>query len=178
MHAQHRYLKHAAAVVLSGLMALAPGAAVAQTPTPPVPSMQVDPDQTGATPHWTLTLLAPYCGGFRIGDGVYVRAEAPLNLPTSAPDGSILFVGRPASVSLTASGDTLRIQPAPGTLWSQVCAAGERSFTVEFTPDAGLMLPDQPGTYAVDVWTGADPTVQSLAIDVPPSADLPAAGDA
>jgi hypothetical protein len=130
------------------------------------PGVVVDPDQAGATPHWTVTLSAPYCGGYRIGDGVYLRPEAPLGLPDAPPpDGSVLFQGQPGSVSVV--GDALRISPAPGTLFSQVCVSGERPLSVEVLPEAGLSLPANAGSYAVDLWTGANPEPAVLPFDVP-----------
>jgi hypothetical protein len=129
--------------------------------------LSVDPPVAGQTPHWTLELSAPYCGGYRIGDGVYVRPEPPLALPAVVPDGSVLFQGQPASVSLTPQ--ALRIGPAPDMVFSQVCLASDSQFIVELLPDAGLALPAEPGTYAVDLWTGADPSqVVTLSFDVPP----------
>jgi hypothetical protein len=130
-------------------------------------SLVVEPAVPGQSVHWTLELSAPYCGGFRIGDGVYLHPEPPLSLPDQVPDGSVLFQGQPASVTFIS--DSMRIGPAPGTLFSQVCVQGERQFTVELLPDAGLALPGEPGTYAVDLWTGADPSqVVTLTFDVPP----------
>ena len=129
-------------------------------------SLAVDPPVAGQSPHWTLELSAPYCGGYRIGDGVYVRPEAPLALPAAVPDGSVLFQGQPASVSLTP--EALRIGPAPDMVFSQVCLQSDAQFIVELLPNAGLALPPEPGTYAVDLWTGADPSqVVTLSFDVP-----------
>jgi hypothetical protein len=132
-------------------------------------TLTVDPATPGATPHWTLNLSAPYCGGFRIGDGVYVHPEPPLALPDPLPDASVLFQGQPANA--TTVGDALRISPAPGTVFSQVCIQGERPFSVELLPEAGLALPSDPSSYSLDLWTGADPNSQiSLTFDVPPAA--------
>ena len=66
--------------------------------------------------------------------------------------------------------DALRIGPAPDTVFSQVCLPGESQFTVDVLPEAGLALPGEPGTYAVDLWTGAYPSqVVTLSFDVPPA---------
>jgi hypothetical protein len=129
-----------------------------------VPGLVVEPDQPGASAHWTVSLTAPYCGGYGIGDGVYVRPEPPLTLPDALPDGSVLFQGRPASASIV--GDAVRIGPAPDTVFAQVCQTGERPLTVELLADAGLALPAEPGSYAVDVWTGARPDVTVLPVEV------------
>jgi hypothetical protein len=138
-------------------------------------SLSVDPPTAGQTPHWTLELSAPYCGGYRIGDGVYVRPEPPLALPNVVPDGSVLFQGQPGSVTLTP--EALRIGPAPDMVFSQVCLQGDAQFIVELLPGAGLALPADPGTYAVDLWTGADPIqVVTLSFDVPPG-DSPGQAD-
>jgi hypothetical protein len=70
-------------------------------------------------------------------------------------------------VSLTPQ--ALRIGPAPDMVFSQVCLSSDSQFIVELLPDAGLALPPEPGTYAVDLWTGADPSrVVTLSFDVPP----------
>jgi hypothetical protein len=131
--------------------------------------LAVDPPVAGQTPHWTLELSAPYCGGFGIGDGVYVHPQPPLALPEEVPEGSVLFQGQPASVTLTP--EALRIGPGPDMLFSQVCLPGERQFTVELLPEAGLALPADPGTYTVELWTGADPAqVVPLSFEVPPAA--------
>jgi hypothetical protein len=146
----------------SGLFAAAVLLAQAGAPW----SLAVDPPVAGQTPHWTLELSAPYCGGYRIGDGVYIRPEPPLAVPQAVPDGSVLFQRQPASVTLTP--DALRIGPAPDTVFSQVCLPGESQFTVDVLPEAGLALPAEPGTYAVDLWTGAEPTqVVTLSFEVP-----------
>jgi hypothetical protein len=52
-------------------------------------------------------------------------------------------------------------------VFAQVCQTGERPLSVELLPDAGLALPAEPGSYAVDVWTGARPDVTVLPIEVP-----------
>lgn len=174
MHSVRRPL----AIVLTLLALVAPGTVSAQDDAGN-PTLSVDPDQPGATPHWTIGLAAPYCGGFRIGDGVYVRPEAPLTLPPSLPDGSVLFEGHPASISQV--GDALRIGPAPDTVWSMICQPGQRPFRVELLPAAGLALPADAGSYALDVWTGANPTPATVSIDVPAPdapADLPLLGAA
>src|SRR5262249_25739962 len=80
------------------VVALCSGPTALAQPAPPAPlppqtvtaSLGVDPNQPGTTPHWTITIGAPYCGGYRIGDGVYVSAEAPLAMPSTPPDGSVL----------------------------------------------------------------------------------------
>jgi hypothetical protein len=147
------------------LLALVAPATVSAQDAAGNPTLSVDPDQPGATPHWTIGLAAPYCGGLRIGEGVYVRPEAPLTLPASLPDGSVLFEGHPASVSQV--GDALRIGPAPDTVWSMICQPGVRPFRVELLPEFGLALPTDAGSYALDVWTGANPTPATVSVDVP-----------
>lgn len=147
-------------------------------PAPPVtvtPSVVVDPAQSGATPHWTITLGAVYCGGYRIGNGVYVSPEPPLMLPSSVPDGSVLYSGQPAATDWVNG--SLRVGPGPGLVQSMICMAGQRPLKLELMPSAGLSLPSDPGDYAIDVWTGADPTVNSLTFTVPaPADDVPPEG--
>jgi hypothetical protein len=141
-------------------------------PGPPAavtPSITVDPGQPGATPHWTITVPAEYCGGYRVGDGVYVSPEAPLAMPTALPDGTALFAGEPAAVD--SVNGALRIAPGPGLVHTMICVAGPQSLNVELLPEAGFALPSDPGDYAVDVWTGADPSPISLSFTVPAAAD-------
>src|SRR5690348_12786357 len=85
-------------------------------PQPVTPSVTVDPDQPGATPHWTITLGAGYCGGYQVGDGVYLSPQAPLSLPATMPDGSALFAGQPAAVDWVNG--ALRIAPGAGLVQS------------------------------------------------------------
>jgi hypothetical protein len=164
-------------VIALGLGPLSALAQVPQpgTPQPENPSVVVDPAQPGASPHWTITVFEPYCGGYKIGDGVYLSPEAPISIPQSPADGSILFAGQPASVSQV--GNALRVAPSPDTFWSMVCMPGNRSLTVELLPQAGMALPDAGGTYAVDYWTGANPTPVTLSFDVPAIDSTPAPGD-
>jgi hypothetical protein len=141
-------------------------------PAPPAtvtPSVAIDPAQVGATPHWTITLGAAYCGGYRVGDGVYVSPEPPLALPSTVPDGSVLFSGQPAAVDWVDG--ALRVGPGPGLVQSMVCMAGQRPLNIELTPNAGFSLPADPGDYAVDVWTGSNPTMLTLTFTVPAAAD-------
>jgi hypothetical protein len=134
-------------------------------PATVTPSLAVDPNQPGATPHWTFTIGAAYCGGYRIGDGVYVSPEPPLSLPSTPLDGTnTLFAGQPAAVN--AVNGALRVAPGPGQVWSMICMAGQRPLTVELLPPAGLALPTDAGNYAVDVWTGANPTPTTLTFTV------------
>jgi hypothetical protein len=146
--------------------ARAAGAASAVTAADPHAIPGVDPAQLGATPHWTITIGTPYCGGYRIGDGVYVSAEAPLALPSALPDGSVLFAGQPATVT-QVHGTTLRVGPTPGLAQRMICMAGERPLTIELLPEAGFALPGDAGDYALDVWTGANPTLLNFVFSVP-----------
>jgi hypothetical protein len=134
-----------------------------------MPSVGVDPLQSGATPHWTITLGAEYCGGFKVGDGVYVSPEPPLALPAAIPDGSALFADQPGSVDWVNG--ALRIAPAAGLVQSMICMAGQRPLKVELLPSAGFNLPTDAGDYALDVWTGADATPQRLSFSVPAADD-------
>ena len=133
------------------------------------PSVSVDPALPGASPHWTITVFAEYCGGYRIGDGVYVSPEAPLAVPTSLPSASVLFAGGPASV--TQVGTALRIASAPGLAQSMICVAGDQPLSIELLPEAGFALPSTAGSFVLRLWTGAQPTPVTVAFDVP-SQDL------
>jgi hypothetical protein len=137
------------------------------TPAQVTPSVEVDPEAPGTTPHWTITLGAEYCGGYRVGDGVYVSPEPPLSPPTSVAEGSVLYSGQPAAVDWING--ALRISPGPGLVQSMVCMAGQRPLKVELLPEAGFELPDAPGDYAVDVWTGANPTPMNLSFTLLPT---------
>jgi hypothetical protein len=137
-------------------------------PTTVTPSVSVDPDQPGATPHWTITLAAAYCGGYRVGDGVYLAPEPPLVMPTSLPPGSVLFAGQTAS--LDRVGAALRVGPGSGLAQSMICTPGSRALTVDVLPAAGFSLPADPGQYTLEAWTGADQAPISLSIDVASSA--------
>jgi hypothetical protein len=140
------------------------------------PSIAFDPTSAQATGvHWTITLSAPYCGGFRIGDGVYVQPEPPLALPADVPAAAVRFNGQPADVSLTDG--VLRVAPSHTLAQSMLCQAGDRQFTVELLDSLGLTNPDA-GDYAVDVWfgPGSDETPQQLpiTIDAPVAPSTPA----
>ena len=158
--------------MVAGLLVLELGSASAvlaqPQPAPPatvMPSLAVDPDQVGVTPHWTIVIGAAYCGGYRIGDGVYVSPEPPLGLPSSVPDGSVLFSGQPAAVDWING--ALRIGPGAGLVQSMICTSGQRPLKVELLPEAGFSLPTDPGDYTLDVWTGADPTLNKLTFTIP-----------
>jgi hypothetical protein len=132
----------------------------------PAPAWSVAFDPTTAhasNVHWTLSLTAHYCGGFQVGDGVYLQPEAPLALPDSVPADGVLFAGQAADVSL--DNGVLRVAPSPEIAHSMICMQGDRPLTVELLPSLGLTNPD-PGTYAVDVWTGAQTTPVSLPVTV------------
>jgi hypothetical protein len=139
---------------------------VAQSAAPP--SLTFDPAVAGApNVHWTITLSAPYCGGYGIGDGVYLQPEAPLTLPTTVPSDSVLFDGQPAAVSVQDG--VLRVAPSPTLVQSQICLPGDRPFAVELLPSLGLSNPDA-GEYTVDTWIGSGGTPLKLTVDVGPAA--------
>jgi len=126
--------------------------------------MSVDPATAQASNvHWTVQLAARYCGGYQIGDGVYLQPEAPLALPDQVPAEDVLFASNAADVSLQSG--VLRVAPSPDLARSMICTQGDRPFSVELLPALGLSNPD-PGTYTVDVWTAANPTPQPLSFTV------------
>jgi hypothetical protein len=127
-------------------------------PGPAAWAIDVDPAtaQTGGV-HWTLSLSARYCGGYALGDGVFIQPETPLTLPDPVPADAVLFAGGAADASV--QNGVLRVVPSDDRLWSQVCIDGDRPFTVELLPSLGLTNPD-PGTYTVDTWIGAGPPAQ------------------
>src|SRR5579859_4195391 len=132
---------------------LAVGIALLMAQPAPPASISLDSTSPLATSvHWTVTLSAPCCGGFRIGDGVYLQPEAPLALPADVPPAAVLFDGQPADVAL--QGDVLRVSPSPTLAQSQLCQAGSRPFTIELLGSLGLTNPGA-GDYAVNVWLGS-----------------------
>jgi len=135
------------------------------------PSIAVDPPTAQATGvHWTITLSAPYCGGFRIGDGVHLQPEPPLALPADVPAEAVLFNGQPADVALQAG--VLRVAPSHTLAQPMFCQRGDRQFTVELLGSLGLTNPDA-GEYAVDIWFG--PAAASPPQQVPITIDAPLA---
>jgi hypothetical protein len=133
--------------------------------TAPVWSVTFDPATAGASGvHWTVTLAAPYCGGYKVGDGVHIAPEAPLALPTSVPAEDVAFAGTLAEVSVDEAG-ALVVNQSPRVARSQICMDGDRPLTVELLPGLGLTNPDA-GTYVVDVWTGASPTPVQLPVEI------------
>jgi len=149
------------------------GVASAQSqpaPAAPVtPGVSVNPDQPGAAADWTFNLSAPYCGGFQIGSGVYLSPEAPLAFPDTFSDGSVLFAGNPASFDIQEG--VLRVSLGPGIAQSMICMQGDRPLSIELLPSAGFTVPDVPGDYAIDVWTGARSTPVAAAFTVPTADD-------
>ncbi len=144
--------------------ALAVGIALLLAQPAPPASITLDPSSPLATDvHWTVTLSAPYCGGFRIGDGVYLQPEAPLALPTDVPSGAVLFDGQPADVAL--QGDVLRVAPSLALAQPQFCQAGSRPFTIELLGALGLTNPGA-GDYAVDVWLGSGGATLKLPVTI------------
>jgi len=119
------------------------------------------PDASGV--HWIVTLSAPYCGGVRIGDGVYIEPEAPLSLPGTVAADAVLFDGKAAEVDLQAG--VLRVRPSPALAQSMICLPGNQLFTVELLSSLGLANPGA-GDYVVDVWIGSGSTLARLPIAI------------
>jgi hypothetical protein len=161
------WLSTSAVLVALGLASLlqlqSPPSTAAAAWTGQAPSIALDPTSAQATGvHWTITLSAPYCGGFRIGDGVYLQPGPPLALPADVPAEAVLSNGQPADVSLQAG--VLRVAPSHTLAQSMICQTGERQFTVELLGALGLTNPDA-GDYAVDVRLGSGGTPQTLPSD-------------
>lgn len=130
----------------------------------PAWSVTLDPATSGASNvRWTVSLSARYCGGYQIGDGVYIQPEAPLALPDQVPSQDVLFAGNAADTSL--QNGVLRVSQSPEVVRSQICMQGSRPFTIELLPALGMSNPEA-GTYTLDVWTGADPTPQQLPVGI------------
>jgi sugar lactone lactonase YvrE len=129
-----------------------------------VPSLTFDPTAAHSTNvHWSFTLSAPFCGGFRIGDGVYIKPEAPLALPATVPSDAVLFDAQPAAVTLQDG--VLRVLPSRTLAQPMLCTTEARPFTVELLSSLGLANPD-PGEYAVDVWFGSGNTPLKLPVTI------------
>jgi len=127
-------------------------------PQPAPPTLTVSPSAAVAmSATWTLHLSAPYCGGFRIGQGVAVQPRPPLTLEMLTARG-VRFDQLAAETEVV--GDVLWVRPAPGQIWSMICLQQEQPFTIDFT---GVANPPA-GTYTVTVWSGAHPDPISLAV--------------
>src|ERR1700682_346746 len=82
-------------------------------PETPAWSATIDPSAPGAVgTHWTISLTARYCGGYQIGEGVYIQPEAPLTLPDPVSVDAGLFAGQAAEV--VVDNGVLRVAPSPG----------------------------------------------------------------
>jgi hypothetical protein len=128
------------------------------------PSLTFNPASPHATDvHWIVTLSAAYCGGVRIGDGVYIKPEPPLALPATVSPDTVLFDGRPAEVVLQAG--VLRVTPSRTLAQSMLCLPRDQPFTVELVGSLGLANPDA-GDYAVDVWIGSGSRPQRLPVTI------------
>ena len=114
---------------------------------------------------WTITLSAPYCDGYAVDDGVFIRPEPPLVLPESVSASDVLLADGPANVSV-ADG-VLRVLPAQGGAQSTECSRGDRDFTIKLLPEVGLRTPDF-GDYAIDVWIGSGATPTPVRVSVMP----------
>jgi hypothetical protein len=146
-------------LLVLGLLPLFLGQPVGQpAPAPAAWSVALDPPAAHAAGvRWTISLSANYCGGYDIGDGVFIQPEAPFAFPDPVAADGVLFEGGAADVHL--ENGVLRVVPSSDRLWSQVCIQGERPLTVELQPSVGLTNPDA-GTYDVGVWIGAGQQVQ------------------
>jgi hypothetical protein len=146
---------------LLGLLAI--GSAHAQTADPSW-FVSVDPSTAQASGvHWTVQLAAPYCGSYRLGDGVHIQPQAPLAFPETVPSDGVLLGGQPAQAAL--SDGVLVVSPAPGLARSLICMPGEQPLTVELLPSLGMANPDA-GSYVVDVWLGSSSTAVQLPVTV------------
>ena len=152
------------AVALGGLLGVLFSGSVHAQPADPSWSVSIDPSTGQASGvHWTLQLAAPYCGGYRLGDGVHIQARAPLAFPDSVPSDGVVLAGQPARAVL--DGGVLVVTPAPGLAQSMICMPGEQPLTVELLPSVGMANPDA-GSYMVDVWLGSNSTPVELPVAV------------
>jgi hypothetical protein len=127
-------------------------------------SVSIDPSTGQASGvHWTVQLAAPYCGGYRLGDGVHIQPQAPLAFPDTVPSDGVVLAGQPAQAAL--DGGVLVVSPAPGLAQSMICMPGEQPLTVELVPSLGMANPD-PGNYVVDVWLGSSGAAVQLPVTV------------
>jgi hypothetical protein len=146
---------------LLGLLAV--GSAQAQTADPSW-FVSIDPSTAqAASVHWTIQLTAPYCGGYRLGDGVHIQPQAPLAFPDTLASDGVVLGGQPAQATL--SDGVLVVSPAPGLAQSMICMPGEQPLTVELVPSLGMANPD-PGNYVVDVWLGSSGAAVQLPVTV------------
>lgn len=152
---------HRAFVLVALGMLLLPTAHAQDSVPPTLGPVQAEVQPDGS---WTLQLLVPYCGGPSIGDGVYLQALDPLRLPDTVAPGSVLLAEQPADASIQDA--TLRVTPQPGTLWAQYCTDGLQPIELDLQPTFGLDAGgvDDP---TLLVWTGLDPTPQTVTALVP-----------
>ena len=109
---------------------------------------------------WVVTLDVPYCGGYAVGDGVYLELLDSFTWPDTVQPGSVSFADGPANVSLDRMSGVLQVKPAAGRIWAQFCLAnGTVPLTVMLAPSLGLAAPND-GDEALEVRTPSSPPRQ------------------
>ncbi|HEV2357915.1 MAG TPA: hypothetical protein VGZ23_09945 [bacterium] len=153
------------AALLAGLVTLSP--ALLQANGSASTSVMLAPDTAAASRvQWTVRMLTPYCGGYKVGGYVTIRFLPPFILPPSVPSAAVSFADGPATV--TRKDDILQIAPAPGRIWSMLCGA-ELPLEIVLSKGAGLRNPARRGTYAVEVSTEANPKPIRVPVVVGPA---------
>lgn len=153
------------AVLLTGLVTLL--ATFLQANGSASTSVMLAPDTAAASRvQWTVRMLTPYCGGYKIGSYVTVRFLSPFILPPTIPSGAISFADGPATV--IRKGNILQIAPVPGRIWSMLCGA-ELPLEIVLSKGAGLRNPARPGMYAIEISTEANPKSTRVPVVVRPA---------
>jgi hypothetical protein len=138
--------------------------------------LAVNPAPDGAAT-WVITLDAPYCGGFRVGDGVYLQLLDAFSWPDTVPTDAVSFADGPALIALDQVAGVLQVSPAPGRIWAQFCVdGGTVPLTVTLAPSLGLDRPSD-GQQALQVWTSESPVPVVLAASVGNQAPTGGLGD-
>ncbi|HEV2283068.1 MAG TPA: hypothetical protein VGX75_11845 [bacterium] len=131
------------------------------------PSVTLAPDTAAATGvRWTVRMVVPYCGGYKVGGYVALRFLAPFVLPPAVPSAAVSFADGPATV--LEKGNTLRIAPAPGRMWSMLCGT-DLPLEVVIGKSARLRNPRRPGRYALEISTEANPAPARVSVLVRPA---------
>lgn len=112
---------------------------------------------------WTVRLVIPYCGGYKVGKYVLLRFKRPFVLPPRVPSAAVSFADGPAEV--VKNDDSLEVAPAAGRMWSMLCGA-TLPLDIVVSARAGLRNPAKPGTYAIEISTDADPTPVAVPVVV------------
>lgn len=130
-------------------------------------SVTLAPDTAAAAGvRWTVRMVVPYCGGYKVGGYVALRFLPPFALPPAVPSTAVSFADGPATVLV--KGNILRIAPAPGRMWSMLCGT-ELPLEIVIGKSAVLRNPRRPGRYALEISTEANTAPTRVSVLVRPA---------